>query len=166
MFVGRQQKKWGGFFLRWVFFFRSLPGMNSGTKKKDAHDLKGCIFVRLVYVPFFGLVAWWRLLTHPQNHGFYITHFINFESPISTYMCHGQKSLYWGWSSHLNRNPYNGYINPYYWVDDHPLLYGNNGSLDPGTHVLNKKSTYKTTPPTIMLWLAAFLRAAVFFYNL
>ncbi len=27
-------------------------------------------------------------------------------------------------------NPYNGYINPYYWVDDHPLLYGNNGSLD------------------------------------
>ena len=27
-----------------------------------------------------------------------------------------------------------GYINPYYWVDDHPLLYGNNGNLDPGTH--------------------------------
>ena len=26
-----------------------------------------------------------------------------------------------------------GYINPYYWVDDHPLLYGNNGSLDPST---------------------------------
>ena len=32
-------------------------------------------------------------------------------------------------------NPYNGYIKPYYWVDDHPLLYGNNGSLDPGTYV-------------------------------
>ena len=32
-------------------------------------------------------------------------------------------------------NPYNGYINPYYWVDDHPSLYGNNWSLDPGTHV-------------------------------
>ena len=31
-------------------------------------------------------------------------------------------------------NPYNGYINPYYWVDDHPLLHGNNGSLDPGTY--------------------------------
>ena len=30
-------------------------------------------------------------------------------------------------------NPYNGYINPYYWVDDHPLLYGINGSLDPST---------------------------------
>ena len=30
-------------------------------------------------------------------------------------------------------NPYNGHINPYYWVDDHPLLYGNNGSLDPST---------------------------------
>ncbi len=34
-------------------------------------------------------------------------------------------------------NPYNyEYINPYYWVDDHPLLYGNNGSLDPGTYAL------------------------------
>ncbi len=51
-----------------------------------------------------------------------------------SHMCHGQKSLYWGWSSHLNRNPYNGYINPYYWIDDHPLLDGNNGSLDPGTY--------------------------------
>ncbi len=28
----------------------------------------------------------------------------------------------------------NGYINPYYWVDDHPLLNGNNGSLDPSTN--------------------------------
>ena len=34
----------------------------------------------------------------------------------------------------FNRNPYNGYMNPYYWVDDHPLLYGNNGSLDPGSN--------------------------------
>ena len=33
----------------------------------------------------------------------------------------------------LKGNPYNGYINPYYSVDDHPLLYGNNGSLDPST---------------------------------
>ena len=36
----------------------------------------------------------------------------------------------------FNRSPSNGYINPYYWVDDHPLLYGNNGSLDPGTYGL------------------------------
>ena len=28
----------------------------------------------------------------------------------------------------LTGNPYNWYIKPYYWVDDHPLLYGNNGS--------------------------------------
>ena len=35
----------------------------------------------------------------------------------------------------FNRNPYNGCLNPYHWVDDHPLLYGNNGSLDPGTHL-------------------------------
>ena len=32
-------------------------------------------------------------------------------------------------------NPYNGYINPSYWVDEHPLLYGNTGSLDPGTYL-------------------------------
>ncbi len=31
-------------------------------------------------------------------------------------------------------NPYNGYINPYYWVDDHPLLYRNNRILDPSTY--------------------------------
>ena len=30
-------------------------------------------------------------------------------------------------------NLYNRYINPYYWVDDHPLLCGNTLSLDPGT---------------------------------
>ena len=35
----------------------------------------------------------------------------------------------------FNRNPYNGYINPYYWVDYHPLLYANNGSLDPGIYI-------------------------------
>ena len=37
----------------------------------------------------------------------------------------------------FNRNPCNGYINPYYWVDDHPLLYGNNGSLDRPWHTWN-----------------------------
>ena len=54
--------------------------------------------------------------------------------PQKKQVCHGQKSRFFG-DGHpaFNRNPYNGYINPYYWVDDHPLLYGNNGSLDPGT---------------------------------
>ena len=40
----------------------------------------------------------------------------------------------------FNRNPYNGYINPYYWVDDHPLLWGNNGSLDPSTYGCQPKN--------------------------
>ena len=50
-------------------------------------------------------------------------------------ICARVKSRYIG-DGHptFNRNPYNGYINPYHWVDDHPLLYGNNGSLDPGTY--------------------------------
>ena len=42
----------------------------------------------------------------------------------------------------FDRNPYNGYINPY-WVDDHPLLYGNNGSLDPGAYDLFQKKRVK-----------------------
>ena len=47
-------------------------------------------------------------------------------------MCAMVKSRYIR-DGHLTRNPYNGYLNPYYWVDDHPVLYGNSGSLDPGT---------------------------------
>jgi len=38
-------------------------------------------------------------------------------------------------------NPYNGHINLHYWVDDHPLLYGNDGSLEPSTY-----GTYKNGP--------------------
>ena len=41
-------------------------------------------------------------------------------------------------------NPHNGYINPYYWVDDHPLLYGNNVSLDPSTYINGDR---QPTPP-------------------
>ena len=41
------------------------------------------------------------------------------------------------------------YINPYYWVDDHPLLYGNNGSLDPGSH--ESAFTLNRNPGTIWL---------------
>ena len=32
-------------------------------------------------------------------------------------------------------HPYDGYINPYYWVDDHPLTQGTNVSLDPSTYI-------------------------------
>ena len=42
----------------------------------------------------------------------------------------------------LMGNPYNGYLNPYYWVDDHPLLYGNNGSLDPSTPELKTSRSF------------------------
>ena len=54
-----------------------------------------------------------------------------------TFICAMVKSRYIG-DGHptFNRNPYNGYINPYYWVDDHPLLYGTIGSLDPSTYNL------------------------------
>ena len=35
-------------------------------------------------------------------------------------------TFYFTWDS--------GFHEPYYWVDDHALLYGNSGSLDPSTH--------------------------------
>ena len=43
-------------------------------------------------------------------------------------------------------NPYNGYINPYYWVDDHPLLYGNDGSLDPSTFTTGAQPAHLVEP--------------------
>ena len=67
------------------------------------------------------------------------------QSPIDTprHVCQGQKSQNGGMViPHSIGNPYIGYTNPivyywvykpYYWVNDHPLLYGSNGSLDPST---------------------------------
>ena len=68
-------------------------------------------------------------------------------------MCHGQKSRFFGDGKNptFNRNPYNGYINPYYWVDDHPLLCGNNGSLDPSTHDFHPE-TNMTSPLKMDGW--------------
>ena len=58
------------------------------------------------------------------------------------HMCAMVKSRYIG-DGHptFNRNPYNWYIKPYCWVDDHPLLYGNNGSLDPSSRILADSET-------------------------
>ena len=57
-------------------------------------------------------------------------------SMIIMIMCAMVQSRYIG-DGHptFNRNPYNWYIKPYYWVDDHPLLYGNNGSGSTLAHV-------------------------------
>ena len=67
------------------------------------------------------------------------------QSPIDTprHVCQDQKSQNGGMViPHSIGNPYIGYTNPivyywvykpYYWVNDHPLLYGSNGSLDPST---------------------------------
>ena len=61
---------------------------------------------------------------------------IQSTSTVIQVICAMVKSRYIG-DGHptFSRNHYNGYINPYYWVDDQPLLYGNNGSLDPGTYM-------------------------------
>ena len=53
---------------------------------------------------------------------------------ISTYVPWSKVAILGMVIQPLIGNPYNGYINPYYWVDDHPLLYANNGSLDPSTY--------------------------------
>ena len=55
-------------------------------------------------------------------------------------MCRSLNSLYWGWSSDghptLNRKSLQWvqHMNPYYWAGNHPLLDGNNGSLEPIAH--------------------------------
>ena len=54
----------------------------------------------------------------------------------------------------FNRSLYNGYINPYYWVDDHPLLFGNNGSLDPSTF-----HNHKISPATFACVWCKFAQA-------
>ena len=47
-------------------------------------------------------------------------------------------------------NPYNGYINPYYWVDfSHPLLCGKIGSLDPSTYHIIYDHIWFTSPDEI-----------------
>ena len=72
------------------------------------------------------------------------------RSAISNVLCWNRISMcrYIG-DGHptFNRNPYNGYLNPYYWVDDHPLLYGNNGSLDPSTCALNTNTADQRRQP-------------------
>ena len=69
---------------------------------------------------------------------------------IIGHMCHGQKSRFIG-DGHpaFNRNPYNGYINLYCWVDDHPLLYGNHGSLDPGTYLETRQAKLNNGPVVV-----------------
>ena len=63
--------------------------------------------------------------------------------------CATVQSRYIGDGHHtFNRNPYNRYINPYYWVDDHPLLDGNNGSLDPGTSMDCFRDRRLGSPPS------------------
>ncbi len=55
-------------------------------------------------------------------------------------------------------NPYNGYINPYYWVDDHPLpitVYGNTGSLDPIAHMSNLSAGFSIINSSSVIFMAA-----------
>ena len=70
--------------------------------------------------------------------------FPNYDSSLTSHVP-GSKLLILGMViPPLVGNPYNRYRKPYYWVDDHPLLYGNNGSLDPAhinTHPIHWRRT-------------------------
>ena len=44
-------------------------------------------------------------------------------------------------------NPYSGYINPYYWVDDHPLVEGNNGCIHASIYHLGYQAADLVNPP-------------------
>ena len=47
---------------------------------------------------------------------------------------------------------FHGYINPYYWVDDHPVLYANNVSLDPSTYVQQQIPSTPHLSSTSVCW--------------
>ncbi len=75
---------------------------------------------------------------HPSVWGFFFRPCANLEwqSKCMNSYEPGSKLLVLGMVIQpLIGNPYNEYINPYYWVDGHPLLYGNIGSLDRGTYI-------------------------------
>ena len=65
-------------------------------------------------------------------------------------MCQGQKSLYiaicYMVIAPSTGNPSNWYVNPYYWVDDQPLSYGNHGSLDPSICSLREMIMFTKAP--------------------
>ena len=54
-------------------------------------------------------------------------------------MCHGQKSRFFGHGRHptFNRDPYNGYINPYYWVDEFIPYYMEIMGVDRPWHIFS-----------------------------
>ena len=56
------------------------------------------------------------------------------EVSLKLYAPGSELLIFWMVIPPLVGDPYNGYINPYYWLDDHPPSYGNHGSLDPGTY--------------------------------
>ena len=89
-------------------------------KRSRVHLKKWGISKCWTWTAFYGYVKWYKYKNTMCN----------------IYICAMVKSRYIG-DGHptFNRNPFNGYINPYYWVDDHPLLHGNNGRLDPGMYI-------------------------------
>ena len=46
------------------------------------------------------------------------------------------------------KSGYHEYVSPCYWVDDLPLLYGNNGSLDPNNYIYANIRMYMAGPPS------------------
>ena len=86
------------------------------------------------FTPEMASIAWGgQSRSHPAEHGGQIVPRI---IPSHSWGV----SLYWGWSSHPTfslGNPYNGYIKTRIigLMSLSPIIYGNNGSLDPIAHV-------------------------------
>ena len=61
-----------------------------------------------------------------------------------SYVSQGRSTPYFGdgYPTLEPGNPFNSYINPYYWADDHPLTQGQTGSLDPSTYLQQSGSVY------------------------
>ena len=122
----------------------SIPFRVQFTTKKPSYLLSG----QEPTIP----IRVWRICHMELSYTMWLCGFNIFTKLNITHMNRGHE-IYVPWSKvailgmvipPLIGNPYNGYINPYYWVDDHPLLYGNNGSLDPGTYAILPTKTWCT----------------------
>ena len=101
--------------------------------QEDIHRTNSC-------KPFFGLAN-----TIWLNDFCGLASFWENVLPIQFQMSQGRSTAYIGdgHPTFNERNPYNWYINPYYWVDDHPLLYENNGSF----FTLTQMSSFESCHP-------------------
>ena len=92
-------------------FENIILGKGGGDKHQKLHEKN---------LNFFSIIEWCRVFSCCQKKSF---EQFPMSQPLTPFIWKRSWALKLSWG-----------CDTYYWVDDHPLLYGNNGSLDPGTY--------------------------------